>query len=127
VIFLGFRNQTEIARAYRLADCLVLPSDSGETWGLVVNEALSVGLPCIVSDQVGCGPDLIEEGKTGYISRFGDVAALSGTIKRLREQKGAGHDFAPACRQKAAAYSFRTATAGLERAVASAMSPPIDD
>src|SRR5262249_3744220 len=55
----GFLNQSEIAQAYVAADCLVLPSDSGETWGLVVNEAMACGLPAIVSDRVGCGPDLV--------------------------------------------------------------------
>ena len=65
VTFAGFLNQTEIAGAYVAADCLVLPSDTGETWGLVVNEAMACGIPAIVSDQVGCGPDLVSEGVTG--------------------------------------------------------------
>ena len=56
--FVGFLNQTEISRAYVAADCLVLPSDHGETWGLVVNEALASGLPCLVSDACGCAEDL---------------------------------------------------------------------
>ncbi len=56
--FAGFLNQTEISRAYVTADCLVLPSDYGETWGLVVNEAMASGLPCIISDRCGCAEDL---------------------------------------------------------------------
>ncbi|HKQ03904.1 MAG TPA: glycosyltransferase family 4 protein [Blastocatellia bacterium] len=56
--FAGFLNQTEIPKAYVVADCLVLPSDHGETWGLVVNEALASGLPCIVSDACGCAEDM---------------------------------------------------------------------
>ncbi len=51
-------NQTEIARAYVAADGLVLPSDYGETWGLVVNEANASGLGAIMSDRCGCTPDL---------------------------------------------------------------------
>jgi glycosyltransferase involved in cell wall biosynthesis len=77
VTFAGFLNQTEITKAYVAADCLVLPSDFGETWGLVVNEAMVCGLPAIVSDRVGCGPDLIEEGVTGAIFPCGDVDALA--------------------------------------------------
>ncbi len=64
-------------RAYVAADCLVLPSDAGETWGLVVNEAMCCGLPAIVGDQVGCGPDLVEEGVTGAVYPTGDVDALA--------------------------------------------------
>jgi glycosyltransferase involved in cell wall biosynthesis len=57
--FTGFLNQTEISRAYVAADCLVLPSDARETWGLVVNEAMASGLPAIVSDACGCAEDLV--------------------------------------------------------------------
>ena len=59
VSFAGFLNQTEITRAYVACDCFVLPSDHGETWGLVVNQAMACGLPAVVSDQVGCHEDLI--------------------------------------------------------------------
>jgi glycosyltransferase involved in cell wall biosynthesis len=80
VTFAGFLNQMDIARAYVAADCLVLPSDYGETWGLVVNEGMVCGLPAIVSDRVGCGPDLIEEGITGYIFSFGNIEALANKL-----------------------------------------------
>lgn len=73
----GFLNQTEVPKAYAVADCLVLPSDAGETWGLVVNEAMACGLPAIVSDQVGCGPDLIDPGVTGDLFAVGDVERLA--------------------------------------------------
>jgi glycosyltransferase involved in cell wall biosynthesis len=56
--FAGFLNQTKISKAYVTADCLVLPSNYGETWGLVVNEALASGLPCIISEACGCAEDL---------------------------------------------------------------------
>jgi glycosyltransferase involved in cell wall biosynthesis len=56
--FVGFLNQTEISEAYIAADCLVLPSDYGETWGLVVNEAMASGLACAISDRCGSAEDL---------------------------------------------------------------------
>lgn len=76
-VFTGFLNQSQIVAAYAAADCLVLPSDDGETWGLVVNEAMACGLPAIVSDRVGCGPDLIAEGLTGGRYPMGDIDALA--------------------------------------------------
>ncbi len=82
VTFAGFMNQSEIARAYAAADCLVLPSDFGETWGLVVNEAMACGLPAIVSDRVGCAQDLVTPGETGYVFPFGDVKALATCMER---------------------------------------------
>ena len=94
----GFLNQTEIGRAYALADCLVLPSDARETWGLVVNEALAAGLPCVVSDAVGCGPDLVHEGDTGYVVPLDDVAALTMALAKVRARKVDGHDWGTRCR-----------------------------
>ena len=76
VRFTGFLNQSRIAEAYAAADVIVVPSET-ETWGLVVNEAMASGLPCIVSDAVGCGPDVIDPGVTGDIHPMGDVDALS--------------------------------------------------
>jgi glycosyltransferase involved in cell wall biosynthesis len=78
--FLGFVNQGELPAIYAGADLLVLPSDSQETWGLVVNEAMACGIPAVVSDAVGCGPDLIERGATGATFPFGDVVALAAAI-----------------------------------------------
>ena len=58
VHFAGFKNQLELPPYYLASDAMVLPSNrQGETWGLVVNEALQAGLPCIVTDAVGCSLD----------------------------------------------------------------------
>ena len=83
VSFAGFRNQTEMPAAYAAADCLVLPSDYGETWGLVVNEAMACGLPAIISDRVGCGLDLVTDGETGFRFRFGDVEHLAQRVAEM--------------------------------------------
>lgn len=84
--FTGFLNQTEISKAYVAADCLVLPSDYGETWGLVVNEALASGLPCVASDACGCSEDLIAPLDSAYRFRLGDHASLSNALLSLIER-----------------------------------------
>ena len=58
-LFQGFRNQSELGACYAMADALVFPSCQGETWGLVVNEALQFGLAVIASDHVGSVRDLL--------------------------------------------------------------------
>ncbi len=100
VTFAGFLNQTEIGRAYAAADVLVLPSDYGETWGLVVNEAMLFGLPAIVSDRVGCGPDLVEPGVTGARFPFGDCAALAQCMKVMADDRDRARRMGQAARER---------------------------
>ncbi len=83
--FAGFLNQTDIPKAYVAADALVLAS-AGETWGLVVNEAMACGLPALVSDRVGCGPDLVEAGITGARYPFGNVEAMAAVIEQWAQR-----------------------------------------
>lgn len=87
VTFAGFLNQTEIPAAYAASDALVLPSDFGETWGLVVNEAMACGLPAIVSDRVGCASDLVHDGETGYRFPFADTSALADRMVMMAAHK----------------------------------------
>jgi glycosyltransferase involved in cell wall biosynthesis len=87
IAFAGFLNQSEIARAYVASDALVLPSDGRETWGLVVNEAMACGVPCFVSDQVGCGPDMISAGETGAVFPLGDTKGLAHMMSDFDKNK----------------------------------------
>ena len=80
-LFHGFQNQSHMPSFYVAADLLVLPSDHQETWGLVVNEAMACGVPAVVSDAVGCGPDLIDAGRTGAVFPVGDIPALAEAIR----------------------------------------------
>lgn len=86
VTFLGFRNQTELPALYDLCDVFVLPSKF-EPWGLVVNEVMNAGKPVIVSDQVGCGPDLVHQGENGGVFRAGDVDDLCAKLRPWLEDR----------------------------------------
>ena len=81
--YAGFLNQGEITAAYAVADCLVLPSDYGETWGLVVNEALASGVDVIVSDRVGSAEDLAQPLGSAHVFPFGDVAGLARSLQQV--------------------------------------------
>jgi glycosyltransferase involved in cell wall biosynthesis len=113
--FPGFRNQTELSPYYHAADLLTLPSIRAETWGLVVNEALHHGLPAVVSQAVGCVPDLIEEGRTGAVAGTGSAESLAGAIARVAELKDDARIRA-ACRAKVSAFSMAAAAQGIARA-----------
>src|SRR5208283_4338459 len=81
VRFLPFANQSEMPSRYLLADLFALPSrGSYETWGLAVNEAMHMGIPCLVSDRVGCQRDLVTPGQTGWVFRSDSAEDLSGQL-----------------------------------------------
>jgi len=111
----GFRNQSELSPYYHAADLLALPSLHSETWGLVVNEALHHGLPSVVSDAVGCAPDLIEPGVTGEIAAAGSAASLAAAIARMLPLTGRP-DIRARCREKIAGYTVEKAAAGIAQA-----------
>ncbi len=116
VSFAGFLNQSEIPRAYVAADALVLPSE-GETWGLVVNEAMDSGLPCFVSDRVGCGPDLIVSQETGAIFSLGDKVGLVDLLVSLSSDPQCLARMGRQAKQRASAYSVDAACNALLEAV----------
>ena len=99
VSFAGFLNQTAITKAFAAADCLVLPSDFGETWGLVVNEAMACGLPALVSDRVGCSPDLVNENQTGGIFRFGDIDDIAMRMLEVSHERERWREMGEAARR----------------------------
>ena len=67
VIFKGKKFNKELITEYLSASCFVFPS-LFEPWGLVVNEALSAGIPVIARKEVGACLDLINGKQTGFIA-----------------------------------------------------------
>lgn len=83
VIFTGFVNQRDLSGYYLAADMLVLPSRRmGETWGLVVNEALHAGCGVIVSEAVGCHPEFGDWERVRVIEE-GDASSCAKAIGEL--------------------------------------------
>ena len=117
VTFTGFMNQTKIVDAYVAADCLVLPSDYGETWGLVVNEAMACGRAAIVSDRVGCHPDLILAGRTGEIFPFGDTVSLARLMAAAAANVEETRQRGRKAREHVDAFSVHRLVQGTEAAV----------
>jgi glycosyltransferase involved in cell wall biosynthesis len=79
VRFLGFQNQSQLARFFDLCDVFVLPSIY-EPFALVVNEVMNAGRAIIVSDEVGCQPDLITDRVNGRVFPAGDIPALRAAL-----------------------------------------------
>ncbi len=125
VRFAGFLNQTQMAEAYVAADCLVLPSNHGETWGLVVNEAMACGRPAIVSNQVGCAADLIDRGQTGEVFRYGDWQELSQLLRQTAASPELLQRWGQAAQRRIADYSPYATARGIVQAVQSTCRQPV--
>ena len=112
IAFTGFLNQSEMPKGYAVCDAIVLPSDGGETWGLVINEAMASGLPGIVSDKVGCGPDLIIPGVTGDVFPCGDFELLADIMVRWSAESNHIRQLGKNAREHIMAYSLESAVTG---------------
>jgi glycosyltransferase involved in cell wall biosynthesis len=85
VTFEGVIPPERIPARLAVADLLVLPS-RWDGWGVVVNEAFSVGIPAVVSDRCGAA-DLIENGQNGYVFRSEDADALRTALRSFLSSK----------------------------------------
>ena len=107
---LGFINQAEMPCWYGSGDILALPSDV-EHWGLVVNEGMASGLVPVVSDVVGCGPDLVAG--IGEVFPVGDVGALADALRRVARDVPVRR---ARLRDRMAGYTLAATAAGYEQA-----------
>lgn len=82
--FTGWVDRANISNVIRSSRAIVFPSYLYETQGMVVAEAASLGVPCIVSDACA-GRDYVIDGETGLLFESGNVASLTAAISRLAE------------------------------------------
>ena len=102
--FAGFVHREELPEFYALADALVFPTHS-DPWGLVVNEAMSCGLPIIVTNVAGCAADLVEDGWNGFVVPSADAPRLSAAMARLASDRGLRTQMGNRSRERIAANS----------------------
>jgi glycosyltransferase involved in cell wall biosynthesis len=76
--FRGFEEGDKLATTFKESDIFILPSNS-EPWGLVINEAISLGIVPLVSDKVGCRHELVKN--NGEIFKLNDVVDFQNKLK----------------------------------------------
>src|SRR5262245_51171443 len=81
VYFAGFVTREQMPEMYRNADIFVLPSQN-EGMSIALLEALSTGLPVIVTDTGGT-EELVREGENGLIVQWADVESLTSALQTL--------------------------------------------
>ena len=86
VCFVGYIVFPHIVKFYKMADVFVLPS-SYEPWGLVINEAMIMELPVVISSVVGCRADLVTNGKNGFVFKNNNKDELEVALKNALDLK----------------------------------------
>jgi len=89
-----------------------------EPWGLIVNEVMNASKPVIISDQVGAGPDLVQDGENGFIVPVGDIAAIRDRLHQLTGDPETARRMGERSRQIIDQWSFRQDLDGITQALA---------
>jgi glycosyltransferase involved in cell wall biosynthesis len=116
VVFTGFVNQAELPKLYGACDVFVLPSEN-EPWGLAVNEAMCANLPVVVSREVGCVRDLIDEGDNGFAPEAGDIEGWAQALRRLVDDPDFRARAGAASLERVSRWGYRECQAALEAAI----------
>ncbi|WP_187970278.1 glycosyltransferase family 4 protein [Aquibium microcysteis] len=116
VSFPGFVNQSEMPKVLGACDVMVFPSEIDQ-WGLIVNEAMAVGLPVIVGAESGCAPDLVENGVNGFLVPPGDLDALTAALEQIVADDALRARMGEASLKRMQTWSFRETHAGLRQAL----------
>jgi glycosyltransferase involved in cell wall biosynthesis len=100
-------------------------ASSTDQWGLVVNEAMAAGLPCLVSSACGCAVDLIEHSRTGWCFDPSSTKALTELMHTAERQPPDQRSaMVAAARQRLEAFTPQAFAQGLLAAVVQATRQP---
>ncbi len=82
VHFMEFMSKNDLEEWYLASDFFVFPTRE-DIWGLVINEAMSKGLPIITTNKCIAGLELVKKGSNGYIVESENAYELSKMINTI--------------------------------------------
>lgn len=97
VLFLG--KQNDMAQLLSMADVLLFPSEN-ESFGLVALEAMACEVP-VIATSIGGIPEVVDNGKDGFLFHVGDIAGMSDACIELLENSGLRLEMGQQARQHA--------------------------
>ena len=113
VEFLGRVSEAEKAQLFKTADIYVSPATGGESFGIVLLEAMAAGAPIVASDIHGY-KGVVRRGREGLLVPPHDPRELATAIGRLLDDPPLRAEMAAAGRQRAEAFSWPSVTAKVE-------------
>lgn len=106
VTFTGYKRGRELSEVYASCDIFTFPSAKIETFGLVALEAMAAGL-ATVSSRVGGVPELVDQGRNGFMFDPGDIRQMIEYVRILVEDPVKRQAMGQAARQTACQLSWQ--------------------
>jgi phosphatidylinositol alpha-mannosyltransferase len=107
--FIGRLPEEDIPRAYRAADVYCAPGLGGESFGIVLIEAMAAGAPVVCSDLPGFRAVV---GSAGLLSPPGDAGALAEALRSALTERR--QELAAAARERSHAFDWSNLVVGVE-------------
>jgi len=107
---------------YAALDLYIMPSRS-EGWGLTALRAMSFGIPVIASNAGGL-PELVENGKSGWLVPPESPEALAGAIEQGASDPARLCEFGRHARERASRFSIEQTVEQTERFYLRLLAPP---
>tara|TARA_Y100000746_G_C15257325_1_gene348163 strand:+ start:17 stop:679 length:663 start_codon:yes stop_codon:yes gene_type:complete len=79
-------HRDDVVNLLSQVEILVMPSQSFESFGYTALEAMSCGVPVVVTN-VGGLPEVVEDGKCGYVIQKNDIQGFAKSVNQLLEDK----------------------------------------
>ena len=123
VTLLGTVANRELPPVHRACDLFLAPNQGGESFGVILLEAMAAGLPVVASDIPGYD-EVVTDGVDGLLVPPRDAVALAGAIARVLGDPVLAGGLAEAGRARAAAFDWGVVAARLEELYAEAAAGP---
>ncbi|HEV7934644.1 MAG TPA: glycosyltransferase family 4 protein [Actinomadura sp.] len=107
VVVLGMVSEEDKVRAYHSVDVFVAPNLGGESFGIVLAEAMSAGAPILASD-IEAFRRVLLDGRAGALFPVGDVAALAAGAAELLDDPARRKQLSAEARTAVRAYDWST-------------------
>ncbi|HEU0241476.1 MAG TPA: glycosyltransferase family 4 protein [Micromonosporaceae bacterium] len=105
VTYLGKVSETKKARMLRSVDVYVAPNTGGESFGMILTEALAAGAPIVASDIVAFRR-VLDDGRAGVLFPVGDTSALAAVLGDLLDSPEQRAAYRAAAEVLVAAYDW---------------------
>jgi phosphatidylinositol alpha-mannosyltransferase len=105
IVFLGMVSEEDKARMLRSVDVYVAPNTGGESFGMILTEAMAAGTPVVASD-LDAFRRVLDNGRAGALFPNGDAKALAGCLAGLLDSPANRDALAARAREVVAGYDW---------------------